>query len=94
MFKSSVKRWIIVLLCAHAVLITALVSRHTGLPRAYGQVRPFDYVLVPGKVREDRQNVWIIDLGTGQLTTCIFNDRSNTIEVGNIIEMFPLGNFR
>ena len=94
MNKSSVKRWIIVLLCAHAVLIAAIVARHTGLPQAYGQVRPYDYVLVPGKLREDRQNVWIIDMGTGQLTTCIFNDKTNVIEVGNVIEMFPLGNFR
>jgi len=85
--SKSPHRWMVILLCVNALLLTAIVVSHVGLPQAMAQVRPYDYILVPGKIRADRQSVWIIDLGTGRLTVCMYNKQSNSIEFGDVIQM-------
>ena len=82
-------RWLIVLLCVNVFLITAIVISQVGLPKAYAQVRPYDYMLIPGKIQTDTEVVWIIDMGNRQLTSCIYNKQNNRIEFGQIIDISP-----
>ncbi|MBN1845023.1 MAG: hypothetical protein JW810_05030 [Sedimentisphaerales bacterium] len=83
----SKNRWLILLLCVNILLLTAVIFSWVGLPRAYGQVRPFDYLLVSGRLDEDSEAVWIIDMGTHQLTTCRYNKTTGQIEVGQVVEI-------
>lgn len=80
-------RWLVVLLCVNVFLLTAVILHQVGLPKAYGQVRPYDYMLVPGRLDGSSEAVWIIDLGNHQLTSCRYNNNSGQIEVGQIVEI-------
>ncbi|MBN2377835.1 MAG: hypothetical protein JXD22_15670 [Sedimentisphaerales bacterium] len=80
-------RWLILLLCINVLLITAIVISHVGIPNAYGQVRPYDYMLIPGRMRSDTEVVWVVDLGTEQMTSCIFNKRTGQIEIGQVVDL-------
>lgn len=80
-------RWLILLLCINVLLVTAIVISHVGIPNAYAQVRPYDYMLIPGRMRSDTEVVWIVDLGTEQMTSCIYNKRAGQIEIGQVINL-------
>ena len=85
-------RWLMILLCLNLVLITAVVISHVHLPQAYAQVRPYDYLLLPGKLQTDTDVVWVIDMGTRQLTSCIYNKNTRRIEFSEVIDIaFPVG---
>lgn len=80
-------RWMVILLCVNILLVTAIVFEFVRLPQAYGQVRANDYILVPGNLYLGRQIVWIIDLRTHQLTSCMYNPTRNIIEFGQAIDL-------
>lgn len=80
-------RRLILLLCINVLLITAIVISHVGIPKANAQVRPYDYLLIPGRMRSDTEVVWIVDLGTEQMTSCIYNKRSSQIEIGQVVDL-------
>ena len=84
-------RRLVFLVCLNAVLITAIALSLTGLPQAQAQVRPNDYILIPGDIREDRQVVWIIDLASLQLTAAAYDRNVRTI---NFSEVINLAQFR
>ena len=86
-------RWLVILLCINVVLITALVLTQVSLPRAYGQVRPYDYLLVSGKIRRDTEVVWVVDLAGQQLTSCIYDENTRRIEYGNVVDISFLPEF-
>ena len=79
-------RWLIILLCVNILLITAIVASHLGLPKAYAQVRPYDYILTPGRNGIDSEALWIIDMGNQQLTTCILNSMGR-IDFGAVVDI-------
>ena len=79
-------RWLIILLCINILLITAIVASHLGLPKAYAQVRPYDYILTPGRNGTNSEALWIIDMGNQQLTTCILNSMGR-IEFGAVVDI-------
>jgi len=80
-------RWLVLLLCLNAVLLTAVVFSYVGTPAAHAQVRPLDYLIVPGALNESQQAVWIVDMGTQQLTTCIYDVNRQRIEVGQVLDI-------
>ena len=80
-------RWLIILLCINVLLITAIVASHLGLPQAYAQVRPYDYILTPGRNGYQSEALWIIDMGNQQLTTCIFDHNTNRIDFGMLMDI-------
>ncbi|KPK75441.1 MAG: hypothetical protein AMJ79_11245 [Phycisphaerae bacterium SM23_30] len=80
-------RWLIALLCVNILLITAIVASHLGIPKAYAQVRPYDYILTPGRNGIESEALWIIDMGNRQLTTCIFNPNMGRIEFGPVLDI-------
>lgn len=80
-------RWMVILLCVNILLVTAIVFEFVHLPQAYGQVRANDYILIPGNLHMDRQIVWIIDLRSHQLTSCMYNHTRNIIEFGPGIDL-------
>jgi hypothetical protein len=80
-------RWLVALLCVNVILITAIVVSLVGLPQAQAQVRPYDYLLIPGYMREDEEIVWIVDMGTYQLCSAYFNRSSSNIEFGEVISL-------
>jgi hypothetical protein len=82
-------RWLVILLCVNVLLLTAVIYCQVGLPKAYGQVRAYDYMLIPGHLDEDSEAVWILDMGNDQLTTCRYNKNTGQIEVGQVIEIDP-----
>ncbi len=85
------KRWnnffLVALICVNIVLIAGIILETTGMPKAYGQVRANDYILVPGSVQMGQQIVWIIDLKTHQITSCRFNANRNMIEFGQVTDV-------
>jgi len=80
-------RALLILLCVNVVLLTAIVVSLVNPPQALAQVRPYDYLLVPGDCREDEQIVWIIDMGSYQLCSAIFNRSNNNIEFSAVINL-------
>lgn len=85
-------RWLVTLLCVNVLLVTGIVFEFAGLPQAQAQVRGHDYILVPGNLQLGKQIVWVIDLQTHQLTSCMYNHSRNTIEFGQVIDL--MGRFR
>jgi hypothetical protein len=79
-------RGLIILLCLNVLLITAIVASHLGLPKAYAQVRPYDYILTPGRNGLNSEALWIIDMGNQQLATCILNAQGR-IEFGAVVDI-------
>lgn len=80
-------RWLVALLCINALLVTALVACHVELPQAQGQVRAHDYIVIPGDIREDKQVVWILDLDTLRLTSCVYLRNKERIQFGAILNV-------
>jgi hypothetical protein len=80
-------RLMVILLCVNALLLAAVVIRYTGEPQAYAQVRPHDYILIPGQYQAYQQIVWIIDLETFQLTNCMYDRNSRMIVFGNVVPL-------
>ncbi len=80
-------RWLAVLVCVNVLLLTAVILSQVGIPQAYGQTRPYDYMLIPGRLDEDSEAVWIIDMGNHQLTTCRYNKNTGLIEVGQVVDI-------
>ena len=84
-------RWLIILVCLNVILITAIVASHVGVPKAYGQVRAYDYIITPGRNGYQSEALWIIDMRHQQLATCIFNPLVNRIDFGPVVDIsvFP-----
>ena len=86
MAKSS-NRWLVLLLCLNAVLVTCLVACYVEMPRAHAQVRANDYMVVPGDIREDKQAVWVLDMATFQLTSCVYDRNAKRVKVGEVLDL-------
>jgi len=84
---NSTDRRLVALLCINALLVTALVACHLEVPQAYAQVRSHDYLLIPGSVAEDEQAVWIIDLASFRLTSCVYDRARKRINVGEVLNL-------
>ncbi len=80
-------RWLVILLCVNLLLVTGMVFQSVGLPPAYGQVVGHDYILIPGNLNVDSQIVWVIDLRTHQLTSCMYNFDNRKIDFGQVIDL-------
>ena len=80
-------KWLAVLLCVNVLLITAVIFQFAPLPQAQAQVRTHDYILMPGNLEMGKQIIWIIDLRTHQLTSCLYNRVSGTIDFGQVIDL-------
>lgn len=80
-------RWLVFLLCLNAVLITALIAQCVGLPQAQAQVRAYDYMLIPGNLDLEKQVVWVIDLGSHRMTSCMYNNSRQTIDFGPVVNL-------
>lgn len=80
-------RWVVILVCVNVFLLTAVILSQVGIPKAYGQVRPYDYMLIPGRLDMDSEAVWILDMRNHQLTTCRYNKNTGQIEVGQVVEV-------
>ena len=80
-------RRLAILLAINILLVTLVVFQFAPLPQAQAQVRTNDYILIPGKLSSDKQIIWIIDLKSHQLTSCLYNDTSRSIDFGPIIDM-------
>ena len=81
-------RWLVVLLCINAALLTALVACRVDPPEAQAQVRAFDFVLIPGKLQEELEMLWIVDMATYDVTTATYDENRKRIVFGEIL---PLG---
>lgn len=75
------------LLALNAVLLLLLLVSYFRLPKAYGQVRASDYMLIPGRVSSSEQTVWVMDLASMQLTSCTYQRGSKSIRVGEILDV-------
>jgi hypothetical protein len=88
--NGSRNRLMVILVCVNALLLAAVVLSYTGEPQAYAQVRPHDYILIPGQFRTNQQIVWIVDLETFQLTNCLYERNSRKIIFGNVVSLPPI----
>ena len=81
-------RWLIALLCVNAVLVTAIICCHLGLPQAEAQISSRgNYLLVPGMYQSDEELLCIIDLAQGRMTTCLYNKNRERIDFGDVLDM-------
>lgn len=80
-------KWLVILFCVNLLLITGMVFQFVGLPQAQAQVQDHNYILIPGNLNMGKQIVWLIDLRTHQLTSCMYNFDNRTIDFGQIIDL-------
>ena len=85
--RKSQNRWLVILLCFNAVLFTAVIMELAPLPQAQAQVRSHDYILIPGNLQLGKQVVWIVDLNSHELTSCLYNKNNRSIDFGDIITL-------
>ena len=86
--SQSSNRWLVVLLCVNAVLITAIIYHHVGLPRAEAQqARSGNYVLLPVRHKDDAEQLCIIDFAGQRMTTCRYNRGTKLIEFTPVLDM-------
>ncbi|GEM_PF-3384983 len=83
-------RTIVVLLVVNVILATALVLTQVSPPAARAQVsgalRGSGYMMIPGAIRSDQDTLWVVKLGTGELTNVYF-DRNQGFVPGTIVEI-------
>jgi hypothetical protein len=80
-------RRLAVLLAINILLITLIVFQFAPLPQAQAQVQTNDYILIPGKLSTDKQIIWIIELKSHQLTSCLYNNAKRSIDFGPTIDL-------
>ena len=89
--SNSRNRWLVFLLCLNAVLITAVVLSNLPPSPAYAQTRQRsssgDYLLIPGKVSNNAEVLWVVKTSTNQINTCRFNKRTGFIEYGELLNI-------
>lgn len=86
--SQSTNRWLVVLLCVNAVLITAIIYHHVGLPRAEAQqTRSGNYVLLPVRHRNDEEQLCIIDFAGQRMITCRYNNSRKQIQFTTVLDI-------
>lgn len=85
--SQSSNRWLVVLLCVNAVLITAIIYHNVGLPRAAAQGQSGNYVMLPVRNRDDEEQLCLIDLAGQRMTTCRYDKGRRQIVFTPVLDM-------
>ena len=89
--KSSQDKWLAILLSVNLILITAIVLTHMDMPQAQAQRRSRslggEYMLVPGQFKGDSQIVWIMDMRSALLTSCLVDKSRLDVQAGEVLDM-------
>lgn len=85
----SKNRVLVLLLSLNLLLLTGVVVSLSPEPAAYGQIRPYDYLMIPGSVSEALECVWVVDMANMQLTTCIYDQSRQQVQIGQVVSLLP-----
>ncbi len=92
--KQKNSRWLVVLGCINALLLTAVVMHFVELPQAQaqtartGSTTAGEYLMVPGRVQgESGEIIWVLDVNHNLLTNCIYNRNRREIQFGEFLDL-------
>ncbi len=76
---------ILILVSLNLFILTSIAFHYFDpTPKAYGQVIENDYILTPGNHILGKQFIWVIDLKTHQVTNCMYNYETKSIDWGQV----------
>jgi hypothetical protein len=92
--KNKKDRWLVVLLCVNALLLTGVVMHYVELPQAQAQTARAgnaaggEYFLLPGRIQsQSGEVVWVVDVSNQLLTNCLYNRNRGEIQFGEILDL-------
>jgi len=83
-------RILVLLLSLNFLLLMGVVVSLSPEPQAYGQIRPYDYLMIPGAVSEEMECVWVVDMANMQMTTFIYDISRDQVQIGQVVSLAPV----